>query len=157
AKAAPRFALDTETDSQFPMRANLVGISLSTRPGTGYYIPVGHVPEAMRLSEGPEELFPDREIEGLSRETVLERLRPLLEDPQYPKVGQNVKYDLIVLERAGVKVSGIVLDTMVASYLTDPSRMRHNLDEICLHYLKRKMIPISDLIGKGSKSVTFDK
>ncbi len=157
AKAAPRFALDTETDSQFPMRANLVGISLSTRPGTGYYIPVGHVPEAMRLSEGPEELFPDREIEGLSRETVLERLRPLLEDPRYPKVGQNVKYDLIVLERAGVKVSGIVLDTMVASYLTDPSRMRHNLDEICLHYLKRKMIPISDLIGKGSKSVTFDK
>src|SRR5690606_39618586 len=59
--------------------------------------------------------FPDREIEGLSRETVLERLRPLLEDPRYPKVGQNVKYDLIVLERAGVKVSGIVLDTMVRS------------------------------------------
>ncbi|MDX9971524.1 MAG: DNA polymerase I [FCB group bacterium] len=158
-KAAGRFALDTETTSVDPMRATLVGISLSSRPGTGYYIPVGHAPEAMvHEIERPDDLFGGGEaVRGLGLEAVLDKLRPLLEDPKFGKVGQNIKYDLIVLERAGVKVAGIQLDTMVASYLTDPSRLRHNLDEICLHYLKRKTIPISEVIGKGSKSVTFDQ
>ena len=62
-----------------------------------------------------------------------------------------------VLARAGITLAGITLDTMVASYLTDPSRIRHNLSEVSLHYLKRKMIPIADLIGKGSKQITFDR
>lgn len=83
-------------------------------------------------------------------------LRPLLEDPHVGKVGHNIKYDLIVFENAGIHLAGIKMDTMVASYLTDPSRLRHNLGEICLQYLKRKMIPISDLIGKGSSAITFD-
>jgi DNA polymerase-1 len=157
-KTAGRFALDTETDSIDPMRASLVGISMSSRAGTGYYIPVGHAQEAMVRQQGNAgELFATQAVKGLSREVVLERLRPLLEDPRIGKLGQNIKYDLVVLERAGLKVAGVRMDTMVASYLTDPSRLRHNLDEICLHYLKRKTIPISDLIGKGSKSVTFDK
>jgi DNA polymerase-1 len=157
-KAAGRFSLDTETNSVDPMRASLVGISMSARQGTGYYIPVGHAPEAMvRATDRTDDLFAGQPVEGLTLHAALEKLRPLLEDPKYGKVGQNIKYDVIVFARHGLRVAGIQLDTMVASYLTDPSRLRHNLDEICLHYLKRKTIPISDLIGKGIKSVTFDK
>ena len=87
---------------------------------------------------------------------ALDILRPLIEDESIGKVGHNIKYDLIVFARTGVQMRGIVLDTMVASYLTDPSRMRHNLGEVSLHYLKRKTTPITDLIGKGVKAVTFD-
>lgn len=144
-RAAGAFAVDTETTSPDPMRAELVGISMSCRPCTGYYIPLGHTPEAMgRTPNGP------------SREAALALLRPLLEDAALGKIGQNIKYDLIVLKRAGIRLQGITLDTMVASYLTDPSRVRHNLGEISLHYLNRKLIPISDLIGKGSKAITFN-
>jgi len=141
--AAGEFAIDTETTSPEPMRADLVGVSLSCREGTGYYIPVAHT------GQGTERQLP--------KEDVLNRLRPLLEDAKVGKVGHNIKYDFIALERSGVRLAGVSFDTMVASYLTDPSRMRHNLDDISLHYLKRKTIPISDLIGKGSRTVTFDK
>jgi DNA polymerase I len=152
-RAAGTFAVDTETTSKDPMQADLVGVSMSCREGTAYYIPVAHV--------GGEGLFDD-DAGGIpasaqiARDRTLDLLRPLLEDPAVKKVGHNIKYDLVVLERAGIRLEGISLDTMVASYLTDPSLIRHNLGEVCLHYLKRKMIPISDLIGKGSKAVTFD-
>lgn len=149
-RANGAFAVDTETTSTDPMRAELVGVSMSCRGNTGYYIPVGHTAEAMavlgvKLPQNP-----------LTRKEALELLRPLLADPKIEKVGHNIKYDLIVLERAGLKLEGISLDTMIACYLTDPSRLRHNLDEVSLHYLNRKLIPISELIGKGSKAVTFD-
>lgn len=156
-RAAGAFAIDTETTSTDPMRAALVGISLSCAPGKAYYIPVGHVREAM-LPEADLAHDPAvRPVENLPVKSVIERLRPLLEDPRIGKVGHNIKYDLIVLARAGAVTAGITLDTMVASYLTDPSLLRHNLDAICLHYLKRKTIPITDLIGKGPKAITFDK
>ncbi|MBI4557587.1 MAG: DNA polymerase I [Candidatus Hydrogenedentes bacterium] len=145
-------AVDTETTSTDPMRAYLVGVSLSCREKTGYYIPVGHAPEAM---PGPDQ--PPPPAERLSREEALQMVRPLLQDGDIGKIGHNIKYDLIVLDRAGIRLTGIVLDTMVASYLTDPSRLRHNLNDVCLHYLKRRTIPIADLIGKGSKTITFDK
>ena len=155
---AGEFAIDTETTSVDPMRAELVGISMSCRAGTGYYIPVGHKAPVQELLTGSEEADPGVPATAqLPREMVLERLRPLLEDEAVGKVGHNIKYDLLVFARAGVRLAGISLDTMVASYLTDPSRMRHNLDEVSLHYLKRKLIPISDLIGKGSKAITFDE
>ncbi|MDZ4857437.1 MAG: DNA polymerase I [Candidatus Hydrogenedentes bacterium] len=143
-------AVDTETTSTDPMRAELVGVSMSCRPNTGYYIPVGHTAMAMSVMgiEGSSDI--------LTRAEALDLMRPLLEDPAVAKIGHNIKYDLIVLERAGISLQGISLDTMVASYLTDPSRMRHNLDEVSLHYLSRKLIPISEMIGKGSKAVTFD-
>ncbi|MBM3290999.1 MAG: DNA polymerase I, partial [Candidatus Hydrogenedentes bacterium] len=130
--------------------ADLVGVSMSCKANTGYYVPVGHTPEAMSVLD----LHPH--LDRLTRRRALEMLRPLLEDPQIAKVGHNIKYDRIVLERAGVRLAGITFDTMVASYLTDAGRLRHNLDEVSLHYLSRKLVPISDLIGKGAKAVTFD-
>lgn len=143
-------AVDTETTSTDPMRADLVGISMSCKANTGYYVPVGHTQEAMSV------LGVKLPADRLDKRQALDLLRPLLEDPSVAKVGHNIKYDLIVLERAGIRLGGITLDTMVASYLTDAGRLRHNLDEVSLHYLSRKLIPISDLIGKGSKAVTFD-
>ena len=148
-RASGSFSIDTETTSVDSMRAELVGISMSCRAGTGYYIPIGHTRELLLGDpQGPVQL-PAKEVLAL--------LRPLAEDPSVKKVGHNIKYDLVVLHRAGVFLAGIAMDTMVASYLTDPSRMRHNLEEVSLQYLKRKLIPISDLIGKGSKAITFDK
>jgi len=156
-RAAGSCALDTETTSTDPMRAALVGISLSVRSHSGHYIPVAHVPDALVCFEDPDDLSTARQLTPLPWERVREMLRPVLEDPEVGKVGHNIKYDLIVLERAGIHVQGVVMDTMVASYLTDPSKLRHNLDEVSLQYLRRKLIPISDLIGKGSKAITFDQ
>lgn len=149
-RSAGKMAVDTETTSTDAMRAALVGVSMSCRANTGYYVPLGHSPEAMAAVELPPE------GQRLSRGEALARLKPLLEDPTIGKIGHNIKYDLVVLERAGIRLAGIEFDTMVGSYLTDASRLRHNLDEVSLHYLKRKVIPISDLIGKGSKAITFD-
>jgi len=156
-RAAGQCAVDTETTSTEPMRARLVGVSLSCRDRTGYYIPVGHDADALLRRENPDDLFPSETLSPVPFDRALELLRPLLEDPAVGKAGHNIKYDQIVFERAGVRLAGIVMDTMVASYLTDPSRMRHNLSEVSLQYLKRKMIPIADLLGKGSKAITFDK
>jgi DNA polymerase-1 len=155
-RAAGEFAVDTETTSTDPMRATLVGVSMSCHPQVAYYVPVGHVPEAFAIRGDEQQLFAER-VEPVPRSKALDMLRPLLEDAAVGKVGHNIKYDLIVLSRAGIELRGIAMDTMVASYLTDPSRLRHNLNEVSLQYLKRRMIPIADLIGKGSKAVTFDR
>lgn len=155
-RAAGRFSVDTETTSTDAMQAKLVGISLSCEAGTGYYVPVAHLPEAMTIMEDPDDLTTTKELEGLSAAQALGLLKPLLEDPKVGKIGHNIKYDLIVFARSGVALQGVAMDTMVASYLTDPSRLRHNLDEVSLQYLQRKLIPISDLIGRGAKAVTFD-
>jgi DNA polymerase-1 len=156
-RAAGQFAVDTETTSTDPMRADLVGVSMSCCTETAYYIPVGHHPDALVHRTDPDDPSTEEQVKPIPKKTALEMLRPLFEDPAIGKVGHNIKYDLIVLERAGVSLTGIVMDTMVASYLTDPSRLRHNLGEVSLQYLKRKTIPITDVIGKGSKAITFDK
>ncbi len=149
-RAAGEFALDTETTSTLPVWAELVGISMSCRAGSGFYIPIGHTAGDLSQTDPPDP------ADQLPLDTVRRILGPLLADPAVGKTGHNIKYDLIVLEAAGMPVDGVAFDTMVASYLTDPSRSRHNLTEVSLHYLNRKMIPIADLIGKGSKAVTFD-
>lgn len=158
-RAAGVMAVDTETTSTDPMRARLVGVSMCCASGRAYYVPVGHTSPAAASGELDFEgdSASAAAAPAFSAAEAVDALRPLLEDPAVAKLGHNIKYDLIVLERAGIRIAGIRLDTMVASYLTDPSRMRHNLDEVCLHYLKRKTIPISDLIGKGSKQITFDQ
>ncbi|HNT89090.1 MAG TPA: DNA polymerase I, partial [Candidatus Hydrogenedentes bacterium] len=155
-RAARAFAIDTETTSSDPMRADLVGVSVSARAGVAYYVPLAHTPEALCIQRDPDDLTSIEQLVPLPKETALDRLRPLLADATIGKIGHNIKYDLVVLARAGVPMAGIVMDTMVASYLTDPSRLRHNLGEVSLQYLQRKLVPITDLIGKGSKAVTFD-
>jgi DNA polymerase I len=137
-----RFAVDTETTSQNPMEAVLVGISVALTPCEAFYIPVGH-----RYMGAPEQL---------PREAVLDRLRPVLENPGIRKIGQNIKYDWTVFRRHGVDLRGVDFDTMLASYLLNPSKRAHNLDQIALDYLGHKNITYAEVAGKGKKALTFD-
>jgi len=134
------FAIDTETTSIAPMRAELVGISFSWQHRTGFYIPVRAPVGAKRLAVS----------------AVKEKLAPLLADPAVKKVGQNIKYDMLVLRNAGLPLKGIHFDTMVASYCLDPQRNSHSLDNMSLDFLNYESIPLSVLIGKGKNQITFD-
>jgi DNA polymerase-1 len=140
-RAAGAFALDTETTSQDPMRAELVGLSFAFEDDQAFYIPVGH-----RYLGAPDQ--PDRD-------EVLGRLKPVLEDPGLRKIGQNIKYDWMVLARHGVDMRGVAFDTMLASYLLDPSKRAHNLDQIALDFLEHKTIPFEDLVGRRKGTATF--
>ena len=142
-RQASGFAIDTETTSQNPMLADLVGISLAHQPHAGVYIPLRH----SYIGAPPQ----------LDAGLVLERLRPLLEDPAVPKCGQNIKYDIIVLQRQGITLRGVACDTMVAGYLLNPSRRAHNMDALARDYLQYKPISYEDVAGKGAKQVTFDQ
>ncbi len=135
------FAIDTETDGLSPVAANLCGISVSLRPGTGAYIPL----------RSPE---PHRHLDV---ESALEILRPVLEDAALRKVGHNLKFDLNVLRRHGVRLAGISFDTMIASYVLDASRSSHKLDVLALAFLKHTSTPFSALVGSGSRQKTFDQ
>nr|MCU0562217.1 DNA polymerase I [Desulfobacterales bacterium] len=123
-RSAGVFALDTETTSPDPMRARLVGLSFATDADRAVYIPCGH-----RYLGAPPQLEPA---------FVLEQLRPILEDPAIRKIGQNIKYDWLVLARSGIRLQGVTFDTMLASYLLDPSKRAHNLDQIALDFLDHK-------------------
>ena len=140
-RAAGEVSVDTETDSLSPVRANLCGVSLSVKPKTGVYVP----------TRSPE---PDSHLDTA---TVLDRLRPVLEDGSIRKIGHNLKYDLNVFRRHGVRLWGLDFDTMVASYLIDSSRSSHKLDFLALAYLNYTCIPIYDLLGSGRKQKTFDQ
>jgi len=137
-KAAGRFALDTETTSEQPVRAELVGISVSCEEGTAAYVPVGHT-------------YGDQ----LPKEQVIEAFRGLLEDGSAEKIGQNIKYDLVVLKKEGLDIKGIACDTMLASYLLDPSRRSHSLDELARIFLNHQMITLKELIGSGKSQILF--
>ena len=137
------FALDLETTAKDPMVAELVGISFSFRPHEAFYTPLSH-------------RYPGAPIQ-LRMDYVLDALRPVLENENIKKVGQNIKYDYVVLRRYGVEVSGIKSDTMVASYLLNPSKHNHNLEDIAREYLNHQVISYKDLAGKGKSAVTFDQ
>jgi DNA polymerase-1 len=141
--AAPRFAFDTETTSLAYMEAELVGVSFAVAPGEAAYVPFGH----RYLGVPPQ----------LSRERVLEGLRPLLEDPRRPKVGQNLKYDASVLARAGITLRGIAFDTMLESYVLDAVGGRHNMDDLALRLLGYHTTAFASVAGKGKDQLTFDQ
>jgi len=137
------FSLDLESTSLEPMRAEIVGFSFSFKPHRAYYVPVGHdYPGAPRQ---------------LPQEEVLESLRPLLEDPLLKKFGQNIKYDYILLVKAGIRLQGIAGDTMIASYLLNPSKHRHSLEELAREYLDRQVITYSEVTGTGAKAIAFSQ
>lgn len=127
-------SIDTETTGLDPMQAGLVGISLSVEPGVGRYLPVGHT------GPGSEAQLP--------RAAVLERLRPVLGDPAVAKIGQHLKYDTIVLARAGVPLRGVAFDTMLASYLLDPEKHQHRLEQIASEWLGRGMVSYEEVTEK---------
>ncbi len=148
-------AVDTETTSLQPMEAELVGISLSWAPGQGVYLPFAHESPAASLLDGLEEGDPDEGVANLPPLLDLAPLVELLEDAEFPKVGQNLKYDLLVLRRAGVELRGIAFDTMVASYVLDPGRRSHGLDALSTDFLGYSPIAYEDVAGKGRKQVPF--
>ncbi|WP_412070506.1 DNA polymerase I [Rubrivirga sp. IMCC43871] len=132
---ADQLSFDTETTSVDPMHAELVGVALSKEEETAVYLPTP---------------LPD----GTPTETALDAIRAALEDPDLPKVGHNVKYDLKVLARHGVTVRGDIFDTMVAHYLINPEAS-HKLDDVASFHLNYRPQPITDLIGTGKNAITM--
>ncbi|MEM9495094.1 MAG: DNA polymerase I [Pseudomonadota bacterium] len=142
-------AVDTETDSLNAMRANLVGVCLSSEAGTGAYVPVGHGAEGLALDD-------EDVAKQLPIAKVLKRLKPMLEDPGVMKVGQNIKYDALVLARYGVKIAPYD-DTMMISYALDCGRGNHGMDDLAKRHLDYDTIKFSEIAGTGKKAKTFDQ
>ena len=132
------FSFDTETTSQDPMVARLVGLSFSTEPRAGWYVPVGH-------AEGKQ----------LPIEDVLERLTPVFTNPDVPKTAHNANYDMMVLENHDIKVEGLTFDTMLAAHAAGRSSV--GLKNLALDMLGEEMTPITDLIGRGRNQKTMDQ
>lgn len=141
--AAELFAIDTETTSLDPMCAELVGISFSDCVGCGAYVPLAHV-------------YPGAPTQ-LDRNEVLARLKAVLEDTQRRKVGQNLKYDLIVLARHGVELAGIAYDTMLESYVLNSTASRHDMDSLALRYLGYETLTYEAVTGKGKAQISFSE
>ncbi len=136
---AEMISFDTETTSTDALRAELVGISLAVKPGLGYYIPVGHATNELQLP----------------LEQVISALRPALTDPKKPKVGQNLKYDSLVLGRYNLPVTPLAFDTMLAEWVRDPSSRNLGLKDMAEIYLDISMTHIEELIGRGKNQITM--
>lgn len=134
-------SFDTETTAVSPRLAKLVGYALSFAEGKAYYLPV-RGPAGDNL---------------LDEELVAEKLKTVLENPAIAKVGQNLKYDIVVLRGQGIELRGIVFDTMVASYLLEAGERTHNLDELAKRYLQHTTMKIDSLIGTGKKQLQMDE
>jgi len=142
-EAAEVFAFDTETTSLDYMQADIVGVSFAVQAGRAAYVPLAH-----RYPGAPEQL---------DRDSVLERLRPLLEDPRRAKLGHNLKYDMSVLARHGIDLQGVRYDTMLESYVLDSTASRHDMDSLALKYLGHKTISYEEVAGKGARQIGFDE
>jgi len=137
------FAFDTETTSLDYMQAEVVGVSFAVEAGSAAYVPLAH-----NYPGAPDQL---------DRDEVLALLKPLLEDPERPKVGQNLKYDKSVLANHGITLSGIAFDTMLESYVLNAGGGRHDMDSLAERHLGLKTIHFEDIAGKGAKQLTFDQ
>ncbi|WP_280562697.1 DNA polymerase I [Chromohalobacter sp. 48-RD10] len=137
------FCFDLETTSLNYMEAEIVGIGLALDAGEAAYIPVAH-----RYLDAPDQL---------DRDTVLAALKPLWEDASKAKVGQNLKYDISVLARYDIEVTGCLEDTMLASYVLDSTATRHDMNSLALKYLGEETITFEEIAGKGAKQLTFDQ
>ena len=133
----PLISVDTETSSLNPLEAELIGISFSYDPNKAYYIPLGH-----------------KKVKGLNKELVLKKIKPLLEDHSIKKVGQNIKYDFIILRNNGIEIEPLE-DTMLLSYVLDAGNNRHNMDTLSELHLGHKTISFKDIVGTGKKQLNF--
>ena len=132
-------AVDTETNSLDPHQAELVGISLSSKIGKACYIPLGHKSE-----------------KNINKNLVLNKLKPLLEDPSVKKIGQNIKFDFIIFFKQGIELTAME-DTMLMSYVLDAGKNRHNMDTLSEIHLDHKTIAFKDLVGTGKKEINFSE
>ena len=142
-RTAELVAVDTETTSLDYMVADLVGISVAVEAGKAAYIPFGH--DYLGV--------PDQ----LTRELVMAKLKPLLEDPTVKKVGQNLKYDMSIFAQHGIALEGIEFDTMLESYVLDSVATRHDMDSLAEKYLDEETIKFADVAGKGAGQLTFNQ
>ncbi len=132
-------AVDTETSSLDPHQADLVGISLCSKIGKACYIPIGH-----------------NSSKCINKDVVIKKLKPLLEDPSVKKIGQNIKFDFIVLFKLGISISSME-DTMLMSYVLDAGKNRHNMDTLSEIHLGHKTITFKEIVGTGKKQVNFSE
>ena len=142
-KKSEGFAFDTETTSIHAQQADLVGVSFAVDAGEAAYVPVAH-----SYMDAPKQL---------DRDWVIEQLKPLLEDPALPKIGQNLKYDMSVLANYGVHMQGVSFDTMLQSYVLDSVSSRHDMDTLSVTHLGHQPVPFSEVAGKGKAQLTFDQ
>ena len=143
-KNAKYVSIDLETTSVNPMLAEIVGISVSYNKNSAFYIPILY-PEKKKNNFGVNDL-----------EVVLSIMKEFLENKDIRKIGQNIKYDALILYRHGVKVSNIFLDTMIAAHILNPAAKSYKLDALSIEFLNYNMVPIGDLIGKGKDQITMD-
>ncbi len=136
-----RIAVDTETDGLVAPVVAMAGVCLSARPGHGVYIPIKAPADATILE----------------KKLVIDRIRPLLEDPSIPKFGHNIKFDINVLRNHGIDLKGIAGDTMAESYVDDAIRSSHGMDALAERFLGRRNVPISRVIGKGKSQILFSE
>jgi len=137
------FAVDTETTSIDAQQAKLVGLSFCVEPGKAAYLPLRH-----SYAGVPEQL---------NFEQTMAKLKPILENPQLKKVGQNLKYDAIVLKHHGIELRGIEYDTMLESYVSEAGLTRHDMDTLAMRHLDHKTISYKEVAGSGKKQLTFDQ
>ena len=149
-RRAPLVALDLEASSLDPMRATLVGMSVAVASGRSWYLPFAHVASEGELAGGA----PPRNLPPLASD-ALRALRELLADRRVPKAGHNVKYDWLVLRRAGVELAGVAYDSMLASFVLDPGRRSHALDELARERLSLELRTYADLVGRGKGERPF--
>ena len=142
-RQAGAFAVDLETTSVEPLDADIVGIALAWRPGAAVYVPVAH----------RADLFTPQ----IPRDVALQMLKPLLEDAAIAKTAQHSKYEIAVFARAGIQLSGVTMDTMLAAYLLDPNKRRYGLDALAQEYLGHRTIGFEDVAGSGKDQKSFDQ
>ena len=140
-RKAGEFAFDTETTDLDGQRAEIVGVSFTDKSGDAAYVPLSH-------------RYPDAPVQ-LDREHALRKLKPLLEDESIGKIGQNIKYDMIVLANHGIALRGLRYDTMLESYVLDSTASRHDMDSLALKYLGYKTLKYEDVAGKGKNQINF--
>jgi DNA polymerase-1 len=155
-RAAPLVALDAEATSVQLQHADLVGLALSATPTEVWYLPFGHrIPAALgSLGEGMVPPDPVRNLPPLT-DPAMAPLSALLGDPAVPKAGHNIKSTWQVLRRAGVELAGVTFDTMLASFILDPGRRSHAIDNLCLEHLGRTMKTYQELVGRGRSEIPF--
>lgn len=151
---APHFVIDTETTSVYWRQAELVGLSFAVKAHEAYYVPLTHNLEGDELT-----------AKQLDRDTVLAKLKPILENPNIGKIGQHLKYDAHILSHYDIDLVGSIhaspnnwaMDTMLASYVINAAITRHGMDDLARHYLQTQTISFEDVAGKGAKQVNFDQ